>query len=117
MRKPTMWFPNKSDTNPAVQAQKKARSWKFRELYYLLSKKTKALIISFAVTSKLICAFVFAYAKCWFSHYVAIWPIIPKIGWVSFQDDLKAYRPSILNKSYRSLHYVSKLSIYRTPTD
>ena len=29
--------------------------------------KTKALI-SFAVTEKLICVFVFAYAKCWFSH-------------------------------------------------
>ena len=32
--------------------------------------KTKALI-SFAVTAKLICAFVFAYADCWFSHAVA----------------------------------------------
>ena len=29
--------------------------------------KTKALI-SFAVTTKLICAFAFAYANCWFSH-------------------------------------------------
>ena len=32
--------------------------------------KTKALI-SFAVTAKLICAFVFAYADCWFSSAVA----------------------------------------------
>ena len=32
--------------------------------------KTKALI-SFAVTAKLICAFVFAYAGCWFSHAAA----------------------------------------------
>ena len=32
--------------------------------------KTKALI-SFAVTAKLICAFVFVYAGCWFSHEVA----------------------------------------------
>ena len=32
--------------------------------------KTKALI-SFAVTVKLICAFVFAYAHCWFSHVAA----------------------------------------------
>ena len=32
--------------------------------------KTKALI-SFAVTTKLICIFVFAYAKKWFSHDVA----------------------------------------------
>ena len=32
--------------------------------------KTKALI-SFAVTAKLICAFVFAYEDCWFSHVAA----------------------------------------------
>ena len=32
--------------------------------------KTKALI-SFAVTAKLICVFVFAYANCWFSHGVS----------------------------------------------
>ena len=32
--------------------------------------KTKALI-SFAVTAKLICAFVFSYVDCWFSHAVA----------------------------------------------
>ena len=28
-------------------------------------------LISSAVTAKLICVFVFAYAKCWFSHDVA----------------------------------------------
>ena len=32
--------------------------------------KTKAMI-SFAVTAKLICVFVFAYADCWFSHEAA----------------------------------------------
>ena len=32
--------------------------------------KTKALI-SFAVTVKLVCAFVFAYADCWFSDVAA----------------------------------------------
>ena len=32
--------------------------------------KTKALI-SFAVTAKLICVFVFAYADCWFYHEAA----------------------------------------------
>ena len=35
----------------------------------ILVAKTKALI-SFAVTAKLICAFVFAYADCWFSNEV-----------------------------------------------
>ena len=33
--------------------------------------KTKALI-SCAVTAQLICAFVFAYANCWFSHYLSL---------------------------------------------
>ena len=32
--------------------------------------KTKALI-SFAVNAKLICVFVFAYTKCWFSYDAA----------------------------------------------
>ena len=32
--------------------------------------KTKALI-SFEVTAKLICVFVFGYADCWFSHEAA----------------------------------------------
>ena len=43
--------------------------------------KTKALI-SFAVTAKVICAFVFAYAKCWFSHEMAhmLWVLIKPIG-------------------------------------
>ena len=37
--------------------------------------KTIALI-SLAVTAKLICVFVFAYAKCWFSHDAAqIFPL------------------------------------------
>ena len=36
-----------------------------QELYYPCEKK--ALIISCAVTARLICAFVFAYADCWFS--------------------------------------------------
>ena len=33
--------------------------------------KTKALI-SFSVTAKLICVFVFAFADCWFSHEAAL---------------------------------------------
>ena len=39
--------------------------------------KTKALI-SFAATKKLICVFVFAYAKCWFSRDAAQLIIIIK---------------------------------------
>ena len=56
MRKPTFWFPNWSDTNQAVQLQKMARALKFR---------------IYEVTAKLICVFVFADAKCWFSHDTA----------------------------------------------
>ena len=41
--------------------------------------KTKALI-SFAVTAKLICVFVFAYAYCWFSHEAA--HIFPFLTWI-----------------------------------
>ena len=68
MRKPTFCFPTRSDTNQAVQLPKMARGLKEKVegLYYLT--KTKALI-SFAVTAKLVCIFVFAYAKCLFSHY------------------------------------------------
>ena len=38
--------------------------------YTICVANTKALI-SFAVTAKLICAFVFAYVDCWFSHAAA----------------------------------------------
>ena len=69
-----MWFPTMSDTNRAVQSQKQARSLKFWiykvEDCTIHVAKTKALI-SFSVTAKLICAFVFAYADCWFSHVAA----------------------------------------------
>ena len=74
--KPTMWFPNRSDTNRPVQAHKRARSLisdLSRRGIVVISirvAKIKALI-SFAVTAKLICAFVFAYADCWFSHGAA----------------------------------------------
>ena len=47
MGKPTMWFLNRSDTNRPEQAQKRARSLKFRikveeELYYPSSEKKGA---------------------------------------------------------------------------
>ena len=62
-----MWFPNRSDTNRPVQAQKRARSLKFQileeeELYYTCSENKGA---------KLIRVFVFAYADCWFCHEAA----------------------------------------------
>ena len=67
-----MSFPNKSDTNQAVQSQKQARSFRFQKNRKCTIRvaKSKALI-SFAVTAKLICVFVFAYADCWLSGAVA----------------------------------------------
>ena len=45
MRKPTMWFPNRSDTNQSVQAQKMARGLKFwiqeEEGFYFPSSENK----------------------------------------------------------------------------
>ena len=69
MRKPTFWFPIWSDTNQAVQLQKMARGLKFWlkkvvGLYYLCSENKGA-------AAKLICVYVYAYAKCWFSHDAA----------------------------------------------
>ena len=47
MEKPTMWSPNRSDTNRSVQAQKMARGLKFwigkvEELYYPCSENKGA---------------------------------------------------------------------------
>ena len=58
--------------------------------------KTKALI-SFEVTAKLISAFVFALAKCTFSHNAALWPSIQylprgrEVSWLSFIFSLDRY--------------------------
>ena len=87
--KPTFWFPTWFDTNQAVQLQKMVRGLKFgfrkkRDCTVHVAK-TKALI-SFAVTAKLICVFVFAYAKIRFSHDAAQISLcfIPKVVRRSF---------------------------------
>ena len=53
-------------------------------MYYPCSEKTKALI-NLAVTAKLICTLVSAYANCLFSHVVA--HLISQINdkWTSFE--------------------------------
>ena len=68
MRKPVFGV---SDTNRAVQSQKMARGLKFRikqvkGLYYPCSENKGADQLS--GPAKLICVFVFAYAKSRFSH-------------------------------------------------
>ena len=66
-------FPTRSDTNQPVQSQKQARSFKFWiykvEEFYDVAKIKE--LISFAVTAKLVCTFVFAYADRWFSFAAA----------------------------------------------
>ena len=57
MRKPTIWVPTRSNTNRAVQSQKMVLDLESRGIVLSKLGKIKALI-SFAVTVKLICAFV-----------------------------------------------------------
>ena len=60
MRKQTIWVPTRSDTNRGVQSQLENLDLETRGMNCTIrGAKTKALI-SFAVTAKLICAFVFA---------------------------------------------------------
>ena len=63
MRKRSSGFPTRSHTNRAVQPHEMPHE---RNCTIRVAK-TKGLI-SFAVIAKLICVFVFAYAKSWFSH-------------------------------------------------
>ena len=66
--------------------------------------KTKVLI-SFAVTSKLICVFVFAYAKCLFSHDAA------QLLRYVFDDD---YRIILFISSYKPMCGYSLLILMTT---
>ena len=66
-----MWILTRSDTNQAVQPLEWARGLKVciqevEILYYPRSENKDA------VTAKLICVFVFAYAERWFTHDAAI---------------------------------------------
>ena len=85
MRKPTIWVSDQVDTNRPVQSQKQARFLKRRKKRdcTIHVAKTKALI-SFAVTAKLICVFVFAYADCWFSYAVSY-----AVAQIQISHDLK----------------------------
>ena len=76
MREPTLWFPTWSDTNQAVQSQKMDRSlkfriWKVEGLYYIYIYSENKGADQLSVTAKLICVYVFAYAKRWFAHDAA----------------------------------------------
>ena len=74
MRKPTFWFPTWSDTNQAVQLHIMARGLKLRiqeveGLYHPCCENKGA--DQLRVNAKLIYVFVFADAKCLFSHDTA----------------------------------------------
>ena len=72
--------PPREKTNNVVSKQVRHKpgctvteaGWKLKKKrkYTIRVAKTKAMI-SFAVTAKLICVFVFAYADCWISHEAA----------------------------------------------
>ena len=63
-----MWLSNRSNTNRAIQAQKVDRGWKCR---FRKKRNCTIRVAKKKVTAKLICTFVFAYAKCWFPHDAA----------------------------------------------
>ena len=60
---------NQRGFGPGHRSRLEARNFRFKKKSgcTIHVVKTEALI-SFAVTAKLICSFVFAYADCWFSH-------------------------------------------------
>ena len=74
MGKPTMWLPNRSDTNRAVQAEKQAGSLKFgrkveEELYYPSSENKGAdQLPGYREADLRLC---FRLCSCWFSHGAA----------------------------------------------
>ena len=77
MRKPTMWFLTRSDTNQAVQLLEMARGSKFCikevEVLYFPSSENKGAdqLGGYREADRGNCVLVFAYAKRWFSHDAA----------------------------------------------
>ena len=73
LRKQVFGVSDLSDTNRAAQPQKIARGLKFRiyKVEKLVCVAKKKALISFAVTAKLVCVLVFAYAKSRISHDTA----------------------------------------------
>ena len=74
MRKPTIWVSTSPTQTKLYNHRRRLEvsnfGFKKNRNCTICVAKSKA-VISFAVTAKLICAFVFAYADCWFSDAVA----------------------------------------------
>ena len=71
-----MWFPNRSDINRPVQAQKIARSLKFRilleeELYFPSNENKGADQLRSYCEADLRLCFRLCRFTCWFSHVAA----------------------------------------------
>ena len=77
-------------------------------------------MISFAVTANLICAFVFAYANCWFSHaQVHLFSRVEsngsvKIGDASFSWDLYPDEYLLQNERYQPVRWMAPESLRQT---
>ena len=73
-RKPVFWISDQVRHKPGCTTTEDGLRLEISDLgrrdCTIIVAKTEALI-SFAVTAKLICVFVFAYAKSWFSHDAA----------------------------------------------
>ena len=125
MRKPTFWFSTRSDTNRAVQSQKTARGLKFRikkveGLYYLCSENKGADQLREA---KLICIFVFAYAKCLFSHDASqLWLLMDSvdsrflhvlcmIDWIDSTGETKGMTPVMTNVCHSDLYFIKNSTV------
>ena len=68
MTKPTIWVSDQVQHKPACTVTEETQNLEnLGRKCTIRVAKTKTLI-SFAVTAKLICVFVFAHANCWFSH-------------------------------------------------
>ena len=81
--------------------------YKVEELYYPCSENKGADQLrgycEKAITAKLICAFVFAYADCWFSHAYAI-ESSSLIMFKPFNSFVEKMNSSILHYSFIHLH-------------
>ena len=104
VRKQNFGFQTRTTTNQAVQQLEMARYWKFWikevEVLFNPSRENKSTDQLRSVTAKLICVFVFAYAKRLFSHDAAHFL---SITWASLYP-LKLYSGPD-NKRFLCNHY------------
>ena len=75
VRKPTIWGFRPGPTQTSLYSHRsrlEAGNFGFKKKRNCTIRVAKTkMLISFAVTAKLVCVFVFAYAYCWFSHEAA----------------------------------------------